>query len=70
MSFRGLLKWPETCTNEASRDGELEPCGKPAVAAAWDEENDPYPVCKYHAHRARELVTLEQILLATLGGIE
>lgn len=38
------------CHEEVSRQGELQPCDKTAVAVRLDPEDDsPYPVCAYHS---------------------
>lgn len=40
------------CTWEVSRRGELNPCGKTAVAIRYDENNGGVTeVCKHHASR-------------------
>lgn len=40
------------CGWETTRKGELEPCGKEAVAIRYDEWNGTVSeVCKAHAHR-------------------
>ena len=37
------------CMWEVTRAGELEPCGKTAVAVRWDEQTDTLgEVCKHH----------------------
>lgn len=39
------------CEWETSRRGQLEPCGKDAVAIRWDINNHVFTgVCKGHAH--------------------
>lgn len=52
---------PEQCHEEVTRDGELEPCDKVAVALRVDpQESEPYPVCAHHARG--EMVSLEAIV--------
>lgn len=59
-----IRKSPDHCWAQTTRDGELVPCDKPAVAVRLDysesETGDPYPVCKYHA--AGEMVPLRVLL--------
>lgn len=38
----------DSCHEEVTRKGILQPCGKPAVAVRDDPEG-PYPVCARHA---------------------
>jgi hypothetical protein len=53
------------CHEDVTREGESQPCEKPAVAVRIDpEDSGPYPVCAYHA-RGR-MVTLPE-LLTSLG---
>lgn len=59
--FGALLENPDFCTE---LDEWNEPCGKTAVAAAWDDEGAAYAVCKHHAIRSRTLVTLYEIVVA------
>lgn len=56
----GVYRW--YCDSATTRQGELEPCGKPAVTwmdpEPWrDEYGDvsPWPVCAYHAHMGTAL---------------
>ena len=52
---------PEQCHEEVTRDGELEPCEKVAVALRIDpQESEPYPVCARHARG--DMVSLEAIV--------
>ena len=53
------------CTWETTRGGELEPCGKTAVAIRYDEANGGISeVCK--AHACRVLVPLNFIAVVAL----
>lgn len=57
------LRFLDVCTEEVTRRGELEPCGKVAVGLRVDPtEGTPYPVCPYHA-RAR-MVPLSDLVAA------
>lgn len=47
---------PPECDAAVTRDGELGPCGKPAVAWTSSTTDDvgpipPWPVCAWHANR-------------------
>ena len=54
-----------TCAAATTRQGEEEPCGKPAVTWAepaywvddegWPQIGRPWPVCAYHAHMGKAL---------------
>jgi hypothetical protein len=50
-----LLRWPSECSMTTTRNGEQEPCGKPAVSATLDPEDDsrPYPTCAAHTFIGR-----------------
>lgn len=37
-----------TCTEHVVRHGDLQPCGRPAVAYRVADDNTPYPVCTSH----------------------
>lgn len=51
------------CHEAVTRQGELLPCNKTAVAVRLDpEDHSPYPVCGYHARG--EMVALPQLLEA------
>lgn len=58
-----VLKFPGECCVEVSRDGEAQPCDKPAVAVAiGDAESDNYwPVCAYHS-QGRAMLFLPDII--------
>lgn len=61
--------WAE-CTEEVSRGGQAEPCGKPATAIAYDASAPTaWPVCSYH-DRVGRTVTLSNVLniIATISG--
>lgn len=49
----------KSCHRETTRRGQVEPCGKTAVALRLDENEDPYPVCAFHA--AGNMVPLTEI---------
>lgn len=52
------------CGWEVSRDGQAEPCGKPAVAIRYDEQNGALgEVCKHHT--ARVMVPLWYVVAVT-----
>lgn len=57
------------CDTEVSRRGGCEPCGKPPVAIAVDDEwgsRDFWPVCPHHA-RVGWCVPLAQVIAVALG---
>lgn len=50
------------CAEEVARKGEIEPCGKPATAIAYDASiPTAWPVCSYHDRVGRS-VTLSNVL--------
>jgi hypothetical protein len=54
-----VAKFPETCDHEVSRQGEAQPCEKPAVAVRrWLDSS--YPVCAHHANG--DMVPLAELL--------
>lgn len=56
-----VRKCPDRCCAETTRDHQVQPCDKIAVAAAFQDEH-AYPVCKYHAFLSSELVPLDVLL--------
>lgn len=59
---RGMLRrWPLSCHEDVTRDGQSEPCDRPAVAARFDpNEGGAYPVCVKHTRH--HMVPLAQLL--------
>ena len=50
LHVEACLRQGTECHEEVSRKGELQPCGKPAVALRdWAEGDTYYPVCATHA---------------------
>lgn len=58
--WRDVDKYPHECVAEVGRRREIQPCGLPAYAVAFDPEGY-WPVCIHHA-RGRDLVPLSKIL--------
>lgn len=56
-----VARFPGTCDHEVSRQGESQPCERPAVAVRLHETH-PYPVCAYHA--SGDMVPLTELLTA------
>lgn len=69
-----IRKYPDQCCAAVTRNGELEPCDKVAVAvcgydACDDGEDDPHwwPVCAYHTRKGR-MVPLTELFKAIGKG--
>lgn len=56
-----VRKFPDKCSHEVSRGGEVQPCERTAYAVAFDEEGY-WPVCIHHARLWKSLVTLQEVL--------
>ena len=63
-----IRKYPDRCCAAVTRNGELEPCDKVAVAVCAvdtrdDGEDDPHwwPACVYHTRKGR-MVPLAELL--------
>ena len=70
--IRALSGWRVGCHEAVTREGELEPCAKPAVAIRKVEPElgdgyaEPYPVCAHHT-RVGQCVGLGEIVYALRG---
>lgn len=61
-SLLSVRHYPDKCSSEVSRKGELQPCDKTAYAVAADDEiGAVWPVCLHHA-RGQNLITLAELL--------
>ena len=63
--LRYLRRFSDRCCAEVIRNGETQPCDKPAVAVAdGDAESDAWwPVCPHHT-RGRKMVPLPDLIKA------
>lgn len=66
--LRFVVKFPDKCCAEVSRNGQSQPCDKPAVAVAhgdtdgWRCGSDSWwPVCPHHT-RGRRMVLLADLI--------
>lgn len=64
------FQYPQRCTEETSRRGELVPCDKTAYAIALHEGRSQYPVCIHHARGKKSLVPLSEVVGALCGDDE
>ncbi len=65
-----VAEWPDTCDAGVYRQGEYEPCSKPAVGIILNTPDDAlgapagtvaWPVCAHHARKDR-MVPLRDLL--------
>lgn len=48
VSLAWVRDFPDRCDHIATRQGELEPCDKPAVAAMLPDDGVAFAVCAHH----------------------